>query len=396
MIFALLLLVVLCAFAYAEAAVPPIKVGEDGVLRAGGKPYRAFGVNYFDAFVRTLHDPQDTSYRAGFAELHKRGIPFVRFAACGFWPVEMKQYETDRASYLARLDKLVAAAEEYHIGLIPSLFWHLPCVPDLVGEPCSAWGKPGSKTLAFMERYTRDLVKRYRNSPALWAWEFGNEYMLAADLPNASEHRPWVHPALGTASSRSAADDMTSEAIEFAYRRFAETVRALDPLRPITSGDSIPRSSAWHQRTELSWQADTRAQFMQFLQLSTPPPMDLVEVHIYPGKTKPRFGETKLDVAELLALCTKAAKARHQAVFVGEFGLKPDDEGASEGEHKQRFKAFVDTLAQSEVALAALWNFDYKDPRREYNVPIPGPDSWPLDVLAEANERLAGASGPSE
>ena len=57
------------------ATAPALTVGAGGVLLRNGKPYRAFGVNYFNAFLRTLVDHKDTSYRRGFAELAKRDIP---------------------------------------------------------------------------------------------------------------------------------------------------------------------------------------------------------------------------------------------------------------------------------------------------------------------------------
>ena len=112
----------------------------------------------------------------------------------------------------------------------------------------------------FMRDYVRQMVRRYRDSPALWAWEFGNEYNLAADLPNASEHRPPVWPNLGTAPSRSARDDMTHEAIRTAFTAFAKEVRKHDSWRPITSGNAFPRPSAWHQMREHSWTQDTPEQ----------------------------------------------------------------------------------------------------------------------------------------
>lgn len=88
----------------------------DGVLFKDGDPYRGIGVNCFDAFARTLADPNDTSHG---------------------------------------------------VGLIPSLFWCIPMVPDLVGEPCDQWGNPAGETHEFMRTYVREVVTRYVDSPAL-------------------------------------------------------------------------------------------------------------------------------------------------------------------------------------------------------------------------------------
>ncbi|MBM4040246.1 MAG: hypothetical protein FJ290_17205, partial [Planctomycetes bacterium] len=44
-----------------------LTVARDGTLLHEGKPFRGIGVNYFDAFYRTLRNPADVSYREGFA-----------------------------------------------------------------------------------------------------------------------------------------------------------------------------------------------------------------------------------------------------------------------------------------------------------------------------------------
>ena len=140
----------------------------NGVLQRDGKPYRGIGANYFSLFGRTLHDPRDKSYREQFVRLSKANIPFVRFMACGFWPIDWELYLRDKEAYFQRLDDVVKSAEESGIGLIPSLFWHVSTVPDLVGEPMDQFGNPKSKTAAFIRQYTEEVVLRYKDSPAIW------------------------------------------------------------------------------------------------------------------------------------------------------------------------------------------------------------------------------------
>ncbi|MGB2819413.1 MAG: hypothetical protein WBF17_00425, partial [Phycisphaerae bacterium] len=205
------------SFASAEtpkpSARPGLSVRPDGVLIRDGRPFRGIGVNYFDAFYRTLKDPNDTSYDEGFRTLAAHGIPFARFMCCGFWPVENRLYLTDRERYFRLLDGVVKSAEKHGVGLVPSLFWHRGTVPDLVGEPCDQWGNPESKTHAFLRTYTREIVTRYRSSPAIWGWEFGNEYNLSADLPNAAKHRPPTPARLGTPATRTARDELTRDMV---------------------------------------------------------------------------------------------------------------------------------------------------------------------------------------
>jgi len=103
-----------------------------GKLLLDGKPYRAMGINYFSGFCRVTRDPDDTSFREGLATLKKYEIPFIRFAACGFWPADWKLYQTDKERYFAILDDFVRTAESHGIGLIPCLFWHFQTIPVLV------------------------------------------------------------------------------------------------------------------------------------------------------------------------------------------------------------------------------------------------------------------------
>lgn len=165
-------------------------------------------------FYRTLQDPSDKSYEDGLRKLAESQIPFVRFMACGFWPVDWGLYLRDREEYFEPMDGVVRSAERHHIGLIPSLFWNMATIPDLVAEPMDQFGNEKSQTIAFIRQYTEEVVLRYRNSPVIWGWELGNEYNLHVDLPNASECRPKIAPQLKTAPQRTAQDELSSEAIE--------------------------------------------------------------------------------------------------------------------------------------------------------------------------------------
>ena len=95
-----------------------------------------------------------------------------------------------------------------------------------------------------MRRYTREVVTRYKNSPAIWAWEFGNEINLSADLPNAAEHRPQIVHQLGTPKERSARDDLSHKDIRLALEEFAREVRRHYSTRLILSGNAFPRPTA--------------------------------------------------------------------------------------------------------------------------------------------------------
>jgi len=348
-----------------------LRVGEGGVLLKGDRPWRGLGVNYFDLFARTLRDEGDTSYRNGLAALGERGIPFARFMCGGFWPADWRLYREDRAAYFRRLDAVLAAAEKHGVGLIPSLFWHVPTVPDLVGEPCSAWGDTASATHGFMRTYVREVVTRYRASPAVWGWEFGNEYNLAADLPNAARHRPKTVPRLGTPETRSARDDLTREMIRTAFAAFAREVRRHDPHRIITTGNSIPRPSAWHQVHEGTWGRDTPAQFAEILPADHPDPVNVISVHGY------------RENVERIAPAAEVAREAGKPLFVGEFGVQ----GPATPGNRKAFERFLEEIDRCGVPMAALWVYDYAR-QAEWHVTASNERSWQLDAIAASNARL--------
>ncbi len=382
-------LLVASGTAAADDANPAtLTISADGALLKDGARYRGVGVNYFSAFSRTLADPNDTSFREGFQALAERDIPFARFMACGFWPSDWKLYQEDREAYFARLDAVVDAADEAGVGLIPSLFWWNGVVPDLVGEPRNQWGNPDSKTIAFMRAYTREVVQRYLDSPTIWAWEFGNEYDLAIDLPNAADHRPWVVPKMGTPTERSEADDLTGPMLITALQEFAKTVRELDPHRPITSGNSLPRPSALHQRQDLSWTHDSKEEFKQSLLYENPDPLDLVSIHVYPHVHGERFGQPYTSYDELLSLSMEACKSAHKALFVGEFGAPDDAEHGGPDKARREVLQLITDLELNEVPLSALWVYDY--PRQDDSINVtPDNDRKPfLRAIQLANHRI--------
>ena len=377
MTLATLSVLLLCGVRGAGAQAHPFGLTVDpaGTLRKEGKPYRGVGVNYFDAFARTLADPRDTSFEQGFKTLEDFGIPFCRIMAGGYWPKEQQLYSDDPREFFRRLDGVVNSARRHHLGLISSCFWYLATVPDTVGEPVSAWGDAKSKTRAYMRRYVKDVVTRYRDEPAIWGWEFGNEYCLAADLPNASEHRPAVAPSLGTPAARTAADEIGYAALHNAYAGFAREVRRYDRYRMIETGDSMPRESAWHNWREKSWTKDLPEQEEEILDEANPAPIDVVSVHFYK------------ETAGKLREIARYARLRKKPLFVGEFGAEGKGEAV-----RARFNEILTTIQDAGVPLAALWVYDFAGQDESWNVAAKNERAYQLAAVAEANKRMQAAA----
>lgn len=381
-----------------DTEIPPMKdqypglsVSANGELLLNGVPYKGIGVNYFNAFARTLEEGQidDRSYEIGFAYLKERNIPFIRFSINGFWPKDWDLYLHNPDRYFRNLDTFVETAERYGIGLIPSFFWFNPTIPDLVGEPVNRWGKKDSKTHGFMRRFIREVVVRYRDSPAIWGWEQGNEVNLAVDLPGDDSNLPPVVPHWGTPTYRTKDDKLNTSDLKVMMEAFAQEVRKYDGTRIVITGNAIPRFSAWHLLHSQQWIADTRDQFIQTLGMQNTDPVDNLCVHIYPASAdEGYFSDGKVDIDGLIKACMDASHQFKKPLFVGEFGAQ---EALYGSETPNKFLEILSSIEENQVPLSAMWVFDYPphDTDGGINVsPDNGPREYMLQEIMKVNQRF--------
>lgn len=363
-----------------NSVVPPPPFGlevKDGRFYFEGRPYRGVGVNYYDLFTRLAAKPAEESSLAGLAELGRAGVPFVRYNAGAFSAKEWERYFRDPAAHWAAMDRVVRAAEQAGVGLIPSFFWtkHLATAS---GERVSDWGRKDSRTLVAMRDYTTALVTRYRSSGAIWAWEFGNEWNLSADLPNAADFRPKGGDEL---------DDLKSDQLAVALTEFAAAVRALDPRRPLFTGHSHPRFAAWHNTNEKSWKADSFEQWKEILQRENPPDYDTVGIHIYadtePSEACGRWATSWMDY---LGKLRSFANETKRPLFVGEFGLAEGGKFNPE-KVKTRYRDIVAAMEATGVDLAALWVFDLPSQNKDWSVTFKNTRAYMLQDVIEAHRR---------
>jgi hypothetical protein len=376
----------------ALAAMPKGLYVEHGTLMRARHPYRGIGANYFDLFYRLLRNPNDSSSLTNLRRLAQHGIPFVRFMCGGYWPSEQSLYLKKPAEFFARLDWVVDAAERCGMGLIPSLFWNVSTVPDLMGEPMQAYGDPKSRTNAYIRRFTQQVVTRYRSSEAIWGWEFGNEYNLVADLPNASEYRPPVAPNLGTPTSRSARDELHWNDIQVALHTFATTVRRYDPQRILLTGNAVPRPSAYHNLHDHTWQLDTVSQFETILQRDNPSPIDTLCVHLYPDPKNIYPGGAK-SLQEVVGLLKEVAKKTGKPLVIEEFGVSRQE--GTLAQQRAQFQVFLDAFSRYNVPLAAFWVFDFAAQDADWNVTFDNDRAFMLQMVSELNRTWATSLPPS-
>lgn len=345
----------------------------NGVLMRQGKPYFGIGANYNTLFSRLLINKGDMSSLKNLELLGKAGIPFVRFQAGGYWPSGQKLYLEDRPEFFRRMDQVVRCAEQNGVGLIPSLFWRVATVLELVGEERSQLGNPDSKSNRFIREYTREMVVRYKDSPAIWGWEFGNEANNVVDLPNAGEHRSKGGTRFGKAPQPPAEVRLTSQQLRTAYISFAKAVRKLDPWRAIDPGTSLPRASAWHNAHEQAWQRDSPAQFFSMLLDLTPDPMDMISVHVYDRAKK--LYPASSGIEEIIGLLMKSAAEARKPMFIGEFPTRDRTEA----------EKFLRAILVNRVPLSAFWVFDYQPQERMMSVDFNNQRSYVLDLVVKAN-----------
>ncbi|MGA1540651.1 MAG: cellulase family glycosylhydrolase, partial [Chthoniobacterales bacterium] len=324
----------------------PLTVQADGTLRLDNRRFTGVGVNYYSAFGRVLENASDASYDAGFAALGRWGVPFARLDISGYWPSKANLFFTNRTEYFRRLDGLVASAERHGVGLIPSLFWTTFTFADLAGEHLDQLAVSNSVTRQKMREFATEIVNRYKHSRAIWAWEFGNEWSLAVDLPNGTEFLPPTWTNLGNPATRdSVRDVLATDTILPAMREFADLVRELDPGRPISTGHAMSRPSQWHQdqwkRGLLpigsAWTTDSVAQAEEIALRQCPDPYDLLSVHIY--------GDDPQRIPNFATFAARAGKA----LFAGEFGMPNAD---------QNNYATMLSAIRAYSPLAAVWVFD--------------------------------------
>jgi hypothetical protein len=361
-----------------SSSSPGLMVGAHGTLLRHGAPYRGIGVNYYDAFLRALRDPQDFSYQAGLEKLGKHNIPFARFAATGYTGRDLELYVKDKEAYFRLLDQVVESAEKSNVGLIASLFWPLTAVSALKQEPREAWGNPQSETRKFMRTYTTDVVSRYVNSPSIWGWEFGCELSLAVDMPRPPRN------SRGLAGRALSLADFQSAALEF-----ARVVRSIDPNRILLTGNSLPRVASYHNTTSGSFAPDTEQQFASILLRDNPAPFSPICIHTSPAAINGYFSDRKVSYLELLQACNNIGSSVGKPIYVEEFVAIPGA-AAFQGNHRQYFSQELSAIERSRVAMASVWVYDRKLQSDRSNITFENEHSYMLGMIAAANRRLQG------
>ncbi|MBQ5801885.1 MAG: hypothetical protein IIW27_02500, partial [Clostridia bacterium] len=251
-----------------DLVVGGLKQNGNNQMTYNGKVVKWQGVNYFGLFgncfsysTGSVNEAGVQNCFRGLEELAAYNVKAIRFS-CGFfysgwWNACYMQNEQQKIDTMYLVKRLFNKAASLNIGLIPSVFW-TGYIHEVVGEGVRAWGDPNSKTIAFAMQYQRDLMDAVNDHPALFMWEFGNEWNLGQDLGGTT-----------------ATDNHVMRQV------WTEVVNERNTYnRVIGSGDAIMRSSAWNLYNNGSWSQDTIDQHREIIRYINPG-ITAVSAHIY-------------------------------------------------------------------------------------------------------------------
>ncbi len=342
---------------------------DNGDIKHDGAEFKGYGVNYITAFSRKVKDSQNTSYEDGFKVLANKNIPFVRVFGGGFWVNDWDLYFADKDQYFEMFDAVMANAEENNVGVIMSVFWLWYTLPDLVSEHITDLDDTSSESYKFMEQYVREIYTRYKNCPAFWGWEMGNEYNLSAEYEAIASDS---HGTEGHPTTR----DPILDKIDLALMRaisdnFVTAVRKVDKNRFISSGHAIRKSNIGGV-TQYGAEPERWEDHEMF---------DVVSIHYY------GWGNDKLLAA------VNSADSWNMPLFVGEFGVheNTDLDWVHNGGYSSVQEAYTDEvndMINDGITFACTWVFDYSSQEGVWNITIDNDRSYMLEVLSAANTAL--------
>lgn len=312
----------------------------NGEFRKNGKAYYGIGVNYFELYRRIYHeDKASKSTLTGLETLAANGIPFVRFPGPfseGDW---QNEYMNNPSSYYAWMDEIVRKSESLGIMLIPSLFWNVESVFKLKNESWNAYKDDYSASIDFIKRYTTEFVSRYKDSKAILGWEFGNEFSLMVDY---SYEAP------------------TNECMTNAFEEFGKAVRAVDPIRPIFSGNSEPRYAAYSlwKSPNKDWARDSPQQYCSMIKKFECDPINTVTIRGYYDEAPQHQPMGIATYSDFLKTVMAYSKEINKPIFVGEFGSRMQKSHVSLADLRPMFENRLQAILNNKVQLSAIWVYD--------------------------------------
>lgn len=336
-----------------------LQVNDEGMITLNGKPFYGYGVNFHPAFHLALdkqfYGDMHTDIEAHFSKLAAEGIPVMRINFNIFYGKDVGLWDkaASKDRWFGAMDYIIALAEKYNIGIIASLFWNVDSFCEYTGDKLDMIISPDSASTLLRMKYIEEVVGRYKYSPAIYAWEIGNELNLAVDIKNTE--------FIGTDGTKKM---FTSEMLTAYYKLIGEAIRKEDPYRMITGGDAAPRlcsMALWRSGGNVWQPNNSYDENKTTFQWYTPAPLDTISLH-YPE-------------LEYMEDYVKIAKELKIGLYVGEFHStlfhdNPGDkispeENENEAREQSTWYEIRDTFERLGVQLTTYWCYgSYSQARR--------------------------------
>jgi len=237
-----------------------------------------------------------------------------------------------------------------------------------------------------MRTYTAEVVSRYKDSPAIWGWEFGNEVNSYVDMLDQSmNYLPKINVSGGTPATRTSEDIISSDILQFALNDFTETIRKYDTERVIFSGNTVPGYNGYHRYKNKNWTQDSSTDFSALLDVQNPSGLKSLTMHLYPDQELKRFSDKTADLSIVIQEAMRSAKELNRPLFLGEFG-SPKTLG-TEMESK-RFYELLNAIIDNKVQLAALWVYDFTPQDADWNITQTNSRKYQLEAIINANAQF--------
>ena len=378
----------------------------DGILRIvgdkffmNGEPYYEISFNKFDLFYQLWAVySNDASYPSdafrdeaaekALKQLHDAGFRSIRVFCTANVPDLMYNLKT-KLNYYETMDKMFDLCDKYDIkivacmGLISDNFVVKQNIEGygLVNKKETkldlvAYAESESRTL--LAQYIKEFVDRYKARKTILMYEIVNEGNLEADIGNTVSK---VCYSLG-------------QLADF-YKFCADTIKAADGQRVVTTGDAALRIAQYHLfegtmagKSEDDWTTDTvsnRLYALSLLNFGT----DVISSHTYGlGRVDSQLfymeedgTVTYYDYDYLMKEAAKLGKP----LYVGEAQVLTGPAGSN---YSKDAKAYLSKLINAGVQLTHWWTF--RSDRQGFNDDF----SWRndegeiFDVMKEANASL--------
>jgi hypothetical protein len=341
-------------------------------LYMSGEPFYELSFNRYSLFWQLLSyyakEPESEEKLARaeetLSELHDAGFKTIRVLGSP-WSGYGDIYENPQTydAFVDAMDTMFDLCDKYDLRVV----FCIACTPhfftrglDKAGSPYNEDAadlivNPNSQSRRRLNRWTDEIVTRYKSRGTILMWEISNELNLLADIPGSAAPKTLLN-------------------MQNFFTDMSNRIRALDGRRLITTGDSITRDSQWNLYAHGSWTVDTAAERIEALKIINPPGIDVVSTHVYNVElgrdVSPKYDTGGRQYAPItFTMLANEARAAGKPLFVGEIGFTATSvkKAGESGENCATFAdeevvalmgELLDKFVASDIQYGLWWQYD--------------------------------------